>query len=64
MVLYDGSPSDKNSKAFMIDVRGLPEGQEIEISEHRREWRVRHRWGQWSEQRFGSPEDALASLSV
>jgi hypothetical protein len=25
--LYDGSPSDKNRKAFMFDVLGLPEGK-------------------------------------
>lgn len=62
--LYDGSPSDKNSKAFMFDVLGLPEGREIEIGEMHYEWRIRRRWGKWSDQRFGSPEEALASLTV
>jgi hypothetical protein len=62
--LYDGSPSDKNRKAFMFDVLGLPEGQEIEIGEHRRKWRIRRRWGKWSDKRFGTPEQALASLTV
>ena len=62
--LYDGSPSDKNRKAFMFDVLGLPEGQEIEIGEMHYKWRIRRRWDKWSDQKFDSPGQALASLTV
>jgi hypothetical protein len=62
--LRDGLSNDKNRKAFMFDVLGLREGQKIEIGEHRHKWRIRHPWSKWSDQEFGSPEEALASLTV
>jgi len=64
MWLRDGISYLGNTRAFMFDVIGLSEGQEIQICEHRREWRIRRPFGEWSEQRFGSPEEALASLTV
>ena len=62
--LRDGMLCDKNRKAIMFDVLGLPEGQEIEIGEIRHRWRLRRPYGEWSNQQFGSAEEALTSLTV
>ena len=60
--LRDGMLYDKNRKAIMFDVLGLPEGRKIEIGKNRRRWRIRRPYGKWSDQQFGSAEEALASL--
>jgi hypothetical protein len=64
LFVRDGMTYMGNTRACMFDVLGLPQGQKIEIGEHRGKWRIRRPWGEWSDQRFGSPEEALASLTV
>ncbi len=64
MFFRDGMTYMKNTRAFMYDVLGLPEGQEIEIGERHYKWQIRRPYGEWSDQKFGSAEEALASLAV
>jgi hypothetical protein len=60
----DGMTYMGNTRVCMYDVLGLPEGQKIEIGEHRRKWRIRRPYGKWSDQQFCSAKEALASLMV